>query len=422
MPTPVDPDIILPLVDRLRFRYPAQLVDQIAEHVPGQRLVAVKNVAVDEVFFQGHFPGTPLMPGVLMIETLAQVSACLLLHAGGGRPGARAVLRGVDDAKFRRQVVPGDRVRVEVSRRRSRGKINRVHGRALVDGHVVIEADLLMAVEPDPVSIDPTAVVSPRAVIGEGSVIGPHAVIGSDVRLGRRCRVGASAVIEGWTEIGDDNDIGPFVAIGLPPQHLRYAGQPTRVVIGHGNTIREYVTIHRATAEGGGVTRIGDRNLLMAYAHVAHDCAVGSQTLLGNGATLGGHVHVDDFANISAFSGVHQFCRVGRHAFIGGYSVITRDAMPFARSVGNRARIYGLNVIGLERRGFPPETIEKLRRAYRYLLSSRLNTTMAVDRIRADAALACPEVDYLLEFIQGSQRGVLLRRPTHRLDDIDVDE
>ncbi len=415
-------DTIPLLVDRLRYRYPSILIDAVTEHVPDERVVAVKNVAVDEVFFQGHFPGTPLMPGVLMVETLVQAAAYLLLHRDGRGPDSRAMLRGVNDAKFRRQVVPGDRVRVEVVRRRTRGRVSLLHGAAYVGEQIVTEADLLMAVEPDPTSIDPTAIVSPGAVIGEGTTIAQHAVIGPHVRIGRRCRIGASTVIDGWTEIGDDNEIAPFVSIGLAPQHLRYAGQPTRVHIGEGNIIREFVTIHRGTAEGAGLTRIGDHNLLMAYVHVAHDCHVGNETILGNAATLGGHVHVEDFANISAFSGVHQFCRVGRHAFIGGYSVVTKDAMPFAKTVGNRARIYGVNSVGLERRGFPHETIAKLKRAYRYLLVSKLNTTMAVNRIRADQSLVCPEVQYLTEFIRGSDRGVLLRRPTHRADEPEVED
>ena len=411
-----------PLIDRLCFRYPSFLVDAVVEHVPNERIVAVKNVTVNEDFFQGHFPGAPLVPGVLIIETLAQVSALLLLHREEGRPAARVALRGVNDAKFRRQVVPGDRIRLEVTRHGGRGRVARLHGVAYVGQQVVAEAGLLMAVEPDRASIDPSAVVSPGAVIGEGTTIAHHASIGPHVKIGKRCRIGASTVIDGWTDIGDDNEIAPFVSIGLAPQHLKYAGQPTRVVIGDQNVIREFVTVHRGTVEGGGLTRIGSRNLLMAYAHVAHDCAIENDAILGNAATLGGHVHVEDFANISAFSGVHQFCRVGRHAFIGGYSVVTKDAMPFAKSVGNRARIYGLNTIGLVRRGFSPDSIGKLKRAYRYLLVSKLNTSRAVSAIQADPSLACPEVQYLVEFIRGSHRGVLLRRPTRRADEAVADE
>jgi UDP-N-acetylglucosamine acyltransferase len=420
--TLVHADTIPLLIDRLRYRYSALLVDAVTEHVPGERVVAVKNITVDEDFFQGHFPGTPLMPGVLMIETLAQVSACLLLDRADLRPTSRVTLRGVNDAKFRRQVVPGDRLRVEVSRRKVRGPVALVHGAAYVGEQIVAEADLLMAIEPDATSIAPSAVVSPGATIGDGSSLAQNVFVGPNVRIGKRCRIGASTVIDGWTEIGDDNEISPFVSIGLAPQHLKYAGQPTRVVVGARNIIREFVTIHRGTVEGGGLTSVGSGNLLMAYAHVAHDCAIGNETILGNAATLGGHVHVEDFANISAFSGIHQFCRVGRHAFIGGYSVVTKDAMPFAKTVGNRARIYGLNTVGLVRRGLSPDVIGKLKRAYRYLLVSKLNTTMAVSRILSDRTLACPEVEYLTEFIRGSHRGVLLRRPTHRADEPAVDD
>jgi UDP-N-acetylglucosamine acyltransferase len=410
------------LIDRLCYRYPSFLVDDVLEHEPNQRVVAVKNVTVNEDFFQGHFPGTPLMPGVLMIETLAQVSAFLLLHAGAGRPTARAYLRGINDAKFRRQVVPGDRVRLDVTRRGGRGRIARLQGVAYVGEQIVAEAEILMAVEPDRTSIDPTAVVSPGAVIGEGTTLAQNVFVGPNVRIGRGCRIGASTVIDGWTEIGDENEIAPFVSIGLAPQHLKYAGQPTKVIVGDRNIIREFVTIHRGTVEGGGLTKIGHQNLLMAYAHVAHDCVVENETILGNGATLGGHVHVEDCANISAFSGVHQFCRVGRHAFIGGYSVVTKDAMPYAKTVGNRARIYGLNTIGLVRRGFPTESVSRLKRAYRYLLVSKLNTSRAISKIQADESLACPEVQYLVDFIRGSHRGVLLRRPTRRADEAVVDE
>jgi UDP-N-acetylglucosamine acyltransferase len=197
---------------------------------------------------------------------------------------------------------------------------------------------------------------------------------------------------------------------------MKYRGEPTRLVIGHRNMFREFVTIHRGTVGGGGLTAIGDNNLFMAYAHVAHDCHVGDWTIFGNAATLGGHVHVEDFATVSAYSGVHQFCRIGQHAFIGGYTVVTRDALPYAKTVGNRARIYGLNAIGLKRRGFSTETIEKLRRAYRHLIQH--NTSRALELIRRDRTLAAPEVQYLVNFIASARRGVILRRPSRRLEDV----
>jgi UDP-N-acetylglucosamine acyltransferase len=410
-------------IDRLCYRYPSTLVDAVTEHEPGKRLVAVKNVTVNEDFFQGHFPGTPLMPGVLMIETLAQVAMLLLTHGPDGRPSGHAFLRGVDDAKFRRQVVPGDRLRLEVKVGERRKTLARAHAVAWIGDAIVAEAQLVMALVPEraaggrpDVTMDPTALVHPNALIGAGSVVGPHAIVGEHVRMGRECRVGASSVIDGWTEIGDGNQIFPFASIGLIPQDLKFRGEPTRLVIGHRNIFREFVTIHRGTAGGGGITEIGDHNVFMAYAHIAHDCHVGNHTIFGNAATLGGHVTVEDFATISAFSGVHQFCRVGQHAFIGGYSVVTKDALPYAKTVGNRARIYGLNTIGLVRRKFSPDAIAKLRRAFRYLLHS--NTSRALAQIDRDPSLHCEEVQYLLDFIRSSSRGVGLRRPSRRLEEL----
>jgi UDP-N-acetylglucosamine acyltransferase len=409
---------ILPALERLSYRYPSVLVDAVTAYEPGRHIRAVKNVTVNEEFFQGHFPGTPLMPGVLMIESLTQV-ASLLLFTDSDRADRCAWLRGVDNAKFRRQVVPGDRLELSVTMGRRRGRIARLAAVASVGGQVVAEADLVIALEAvdtkAPV-IHPTAIVHPDAKIGAGTVIGPYATVGQHVVIGRECTLGASSVIEGWTEIGDHTDIAPMASIGLAPQDLKYRGEPTRLVIGHHNVIREFVTIHRGTAGGGGITSIGDHNLFMAYAHVAHDCHVGSSTIFGNAATLGGHVRVEDFATISAYSGIHQFCRVGQHAFIGGYTVVTRDALPFAKTVGNRARIYGVNAIGLARRGFSPELIEKLRRAYRQLVQH--NTSRALELIERDPTLAAPEVSYLVNFITTAHRGVILRRPSRRLEDL----
>jgi UDP-N-acetylglucosamine acyltransferase len=385
--------------------------------------VAFKNVTVSEDYFQGHFPGSPLMPAVLMVEALTQVASVLVLDRSGTSPTARVSLRGVNNGKFRRNVFPGDRLHLEVSLGRVRSRLAKAHARAFVDGQIVAEAELLLAIEPGAAFVDRTAHVHPSARVGEGTRIGPQAIIGPDVTIGRNCQIGASVVIDGWTEIGDDTQIYPMASIGLAPQDLKYRGERTRLSIGRRNIFREFVTINRGTAGGGGETIIGDNNLFMAYVHVAHDCHIGSDTIFGPHATLGGHVDVQDFANISAGSAVHQFCRVGRHAFIGGYSVVTKDALPFARTIGSRpARIFGVNTIGLQRRGFTPNTITQLRHAYRYLLQSKLNTTRALAQIEQDSSLSAPEVRYMVDFIRSSQRGVILRRAGRRAEELVADE
>jgi UDP-N-acetylglucosamine acyltransferase len=402
-------------LDRLCYRYPSMLFDRILSHEPGTRLVAVKNVTVGEEFFQGHFPGAPLMPAVLMVESLSQAAAILLLQRDDAPPNSRVYLRGVNDAKFRKQVVPGDRLRLDITLGRRRAALAHAQAMAYVGDQLVAECELVMGVVPDATSIHPSAIVHPKAKIGAGTSIGPHAVIGPNVTIGAGCRIGASSMIDGWTEIGDGTEIYPFGSIGLAPQDLKYQGEPTRLVIGRRNIFREFVTINRGTRGGGGVTEIGDRNVFMAYVHVAHDCHVGNDTIFGPHATLGGHVAVEDFANISAGSAVHQFCRVGRHGFIGGYSVITKDALPYGRTVGSRpARIFGLNSVGLERRGFSSDVMTRLKRSYRYLMQSKLNTTSALRQIERDKTLDCEEVRYLVHFIRSSDRGVILRRATRR--------
>ncbi len=357
--------------------------------------MAFKNVTVNEDFFQGHFPSKPLMPAVLMIEALTQTAALLLLDSTtslgtgdyGNTEALSVQLRGVDGAKFRKHVVPGDQLKLIVTLGAIRGPLVKASAIAEVDGQTVVEAELLLALTPI-ASIDSLARVAPSAVVGAGTSVGAFAVIGPNVRIGRNCKIGSSAVIEGHTTIGDGTEVFPYASIGLAPQDLKYRGEPTRLDIGAGNIFREFVTIHRGTTGGGGVTTIGDRNLFMNYVHVAHDCHVGNQTIFGPHATLGGHVAIADFVNVSAGSAVHQFCRVGAYAFIGGYSVITKDALPYGRTVGSRpARVFGLNLIGLKRRGFADDTLKKLRAAYRYLMQSKLNTTQAIARIDDDPSL-----------------------------------
>lgn len=257
-----------------------------------------------------------------------------------------------------------------------------------------------------PRSIDATAIVSPEADLGDGVIIGPFAVIGSKVKLGKECTVGAHAVLEGPSDLGARCRISAFASIGSQPQDLKYKGEQTRLTVGPDNMFREFVTVNRGTAGGGGNTVIGAGNLFMAYAHIGHDCVVGDRTIFANAATLAGHVVVEDDATVGAFSGVHQFCRVGRHAFIGGYTVVTQDAMPFVKTVGNRAESYGINTIGLERRGFAPETIQALKTAYRCLKLSKLNTAQALERIEGDLS-GSEECRYLVDFIRASVRGVV---------------
>jgi UDP-N-acetylglucosamine acyltransferase len=256
------------------------------------------------------------------------------------------------------------------------------------------------------VYVHPSAVVGARAEVGEGSHVGPYCTVGDEVRLGARVRLESHVVVDGRTEIGDETHVFPFASVGLEPQDLKYRGEPAETRVGRRNKIREFVTIHRGTEGGGLLTAIGDDCLLMAQAHVAHDCRIGNGVIMANAATLAGHVRIEDGANVGAYSGVHQFCRVGREAYVGGYSVVVKDALPFALTVGNHARCYGLNTVGMKRRSYPTATVEALHHAFRVLLSSKLNTTQALERIRAEIA-GSPEVEELVRFIESSQRGVV---------------
>jgi UDP-N-acetylglucosamine acyltransferase len=257
-----------------------------------------------------------------------------------------------------------------------------------------------------PATIHPTAIVSPTARIGYDCFIGPYCVVGDEVELADGVRLESHCVVDGRTFIGTGTHVFPFVSIGLASQDLKYKGEPSETRIGQRNKIREFVTIHRGTAGGGMLTKIGDDCLIMAQAHVAHDCLIGDAVIMANAATLAGHVVIEDRANIGAYSGVHQFCRVGREAYIGGYSVVVKDALPFALTVGNHAKCYGLNKVGMRRRGYSRETLDALHHAFHLLLSAKLNTTQAIERIRADIQQSA-EVDELVKFVESSQRGVI---------------
>jgi len=254
--------------------------------------------------------------------------------------------------------------------------------------------------------IHPTAIVSAEAELGSDVSIGPYCRIGCRVKIGNGCRFESHVVVEGPTTIGDDNQFYPFGTIGLPPQDLKFKGEETFLAIGDHNVFREYVNINRGTKGGGSCTRIGDHNFLMAYVHIGHDSQIGNHIIMANAATLAGHVTIEDHATVGAFSGVHQFCRVGTHGYVGGYSVVTKDVLPYSKTVSERnTQSYGPNVIGLERKGFSPEQIQNIKAAFRLLLQSKLNTAQAVETIKK--TLKSAEVQTILDFIESSTRGVI---------------
>jgi UDP-N-acetylglucosamine acyltransferase len=256
-------------------------------------------------------------------------------------------------------------------------------------------------------NIHPTAIVDPSAKIPSSCKIGPYCIIGANVEIGEACDLMSHVVLQGPTKLGSHNRIYPFAAIGIGPQDLSYKNEPTRLEIGDHNQIREYVTIHRGTVKGGGLTTVGSNTLIMAYAHVAHDCRIADHVILANGATLGGHVTVEEYASVSALCPIHQFVTIGKYSYVGGGTTITQDVLPFSKtSAAREVHAYGVNTVGLERRGFSPERIKKIQRFFKVLLASKLNTTQALEKIKTEGDLG-EDVAMLVKFVEKSERGVI---------------
>src|ERR1700739_1507430 len=252
-----------------------------------------------------------------------------------------------------------------------------------------------------------TAIVDPGAKVPASCKVGPYGVIGADFELGEDSRLLSHVTIEGPTKIGADNSFFPYCAIGMAPQDITYRGEPTRLEIAEHNEIREYVTITRGTVKGGGVTRVGSHLLIMAYTHIGHDCVIGDHAMLVNGATLAGHVNVEEWAVVGGLAPVNQFVRIGAHSYIGGGTTITQDVLPFSMtSAARNTNAYGMNKVGLERRGFSPERIRKIHHAYKMLLASKMNTSQALEKLKAEADRG-EDVDLLIRFIESSERGVI---------------
>ena len=256
-------------------------------------------------------------------------------------------------------------------------------------------------------NIHPTAIIDPRAKVPSSCGIGPYCVIGADVELGKNCRLISHVSIQGPTKIGANNTFFPFGAIGMAPQDISYKGEPTRLEIGDHNEIREYVTLNRGTVKGGGVTRIGSHILIMAYTHVGHDSVIGDHAMLVNGATIAGHVTVEEWAVVGALCPVHQFVRIGAHSYVGGGTTITQDVLPFSMTSAARdTHAYLINKVGLERRGFSKERIARIHHAYKILLASKMNTSQALQKLKSESNRS-EDVEALIRFIEGSERGII---------------
>jgi UDP-N-acetylglucosamine acyltransferase len=253
--------------------------------------------------------------------------------------------------------------------------------------------------------IHPTSIISPGAEIAEDTYIGPFCIIHDKVRLGKGSRLISNVIIEGATEIGENCTVYPFTSIGLPPQDMKYKGEETGVTIGSQNTIREYVTIHRASVSGDGITSIGDGNFLMAYVHIAHDCKIGNSVIMANLATLAGHVSVGDHAVVGGLVAIHQFTRIGAYAMVGGFSGVGQDIPPYMIASGARVKLFGLNTVGMKRHGFPDSTVNELKKAYKILFREKRTLKGAIKKIQEDLPYT-DEIKHLIEFIQKNKRGI----------------
>lgn len=253
--------------------------------------------------------------------------------------------------------------------------------------------------------LHPTAIIDANAELASDVEVGAYSVIGAGVKIGKGTRIHSHVVVQGRTSLGEGNVVYPFATVGSAPQDLKYKGEPSELVIGSRNIIREYVSLNPGTSGGGMVTRVGDHNLLMMYCHIAHDCIVGSRNVIANGATLGGHVVIEDFVIVGGLVGVHQFVRIGNGAILGAGSMVSMDVPPYCNATGDRAKLRGLNLEGLKRRGFDKSVIDAIRKAYRIAFKSKLKTDVALAKIRQDLP-GIPEIEKFVSFIANSQRGV----------------
>ena len=397
------------LLDRLAHQYPFRYIDKVVEVEPGARIVAIKNLSINEPFFQGHFPDHPITPGTIILESIVQAATVLML-GNDDLSGQVSKLESVSKFELKRDAVPGDQLRIEVDKISSNENTTSFNGLVLDDGKVVAEAKFSFAFSqiPSRPNIHPTASVHPTAVLGKDVIVGPYSIVGEEVFIGDRTTIEAHVMIDKWTQIGEDNHIHFGAVIGSPGQDTKYSGEKAYVSIGDRNELREYVTINRATGKDQ-VTRLGNDNMLMTNTHLGHNCNVGSNIIMANMVHVAGHVTIEDYAIIGGLTGVHQFVRIGKGCMIGGYSGLAQDVPPFMTCDGNPAYVRGINAIGIKRRGGDSSTVKELKEAYKLLYRSDVTHKEAIARIEKESN--SDTLAHLVAFLkQDTSRGISKKR------------
>ena len=413
----------------LPHRYPFLMVDRIIELEPGVKAVAIKNVTINEEIFNGHFPGEPVLPGVLMVEAMAQIGGIVALSASEDNKGKLAFFASIDNVRFRKPVVPGDQVRFEVETLKLKGSVAKMQGKGYVDGQLVVEAIVMFSLvktnqpqaqnqsatselKTQDSNIHSTASIHPNAKLGNNVKIGQYAIIGENVELGDNVIVDAHAVIK-HAKIATDCHIHYGAIIGDDPQDISFKNEDSIVSIGEGTEIREYVTIHRATGSGN-ATQIGSNCLVCATAHVAHNCKIGNKVVIVSQTQIAGHVQVGDNAVIAGMVGIAQHVRIGKMAMVGGYSRIVQDVPPFMLVEGSPAFIHGINIVGLQRNNIPSKSITEIKQLFKLIYRSKLNIKQALDEFvkKETKKGLSSEVTEIVDFIKTSKKGVSKKQKT----------
>ena len=401
------------IIEFLPHRFPYLLVDKVEELRAREFIVGIKNVTINEPFFQGHYPDNPIMPNGLILESLVQ-TASLLMVQDSEFAGRYPTFKSIQSANFIQEVKPGDQLRLEVQLENVEENTMRFKGHGLVEGKIVCEAMLTFGLiaKPSRPQIHPTASVHPSAELGKDVIVGAYTMIGENVRIGDRTILESNIMIEKWTTIGESCHIHFGSVIGSEPQDTKYKGEKSWVAIGDRNQIREYVTINRATGKGN-TTQIGDDNLLLTGVHIGHNCRLGNSITITNTGNIAGHADIEDKVIIGGMAGVHQFVRIGEGAMIGAYTRLIQDIAPFMLCEGNPAIVRGINSIGLKRRGVTMATLKEVKTIYKLLYRSELNSSQAMAELK-NLNIASEEGLHIQSFIQSeSARGLNKKSAKH---------